>query len=101
VDKNDLVPTNQFQADGSRGDWLPVFLPIVLVLWLATLWRILHRADFDSITRLTWVVVVIFVPFFGMVMYWCSGVAGRRSSHGSDLSGTPWENNPDYKLPRK
>ncbi len=99
-----LVPTFQSQTDGSRGDWLPIVLPILLVLWLATLWRILHRADFDSITRLTWVIVVIFVPFFGMVMYWCSVAPPRRaprSSDGSDLSGTPWENNPDYKLPKK
>jgi hypothetical protein len=76
----------------------------VLVLWLATLWRILHRADFDAVTRLTWVIVVIFVPVFGMVMYWCSHPPIRRagrSSDGSNLSGTPWERYPKYKLPRK
>jgi heme/copper-type cytochrome/quinol oxidase subunit 2 len=99
-----LVPLNDPFAGGSQGDWLPIVLPIVLVFWLATLWSILHRADFDSVTRLTWVVVVIFVPVFGMVMYWCSNPPARRaerSSNGSDLSGTPWENNPDYKLPKK
>lgn len=91
-------------GDSSRGDWLPVVLLVVLVLWLDTLWRILHRADFDSVTRLTWVVVVIFVPVFGIVMYWCSRPPTRRTErffNGSDLSGTPWESDPDYKLPKK
>jgi hypothetical protein len=98
------MPLNDPLVGGSQGDWLPVVLPIVLVLWLATLWRILHRADFHAVTRLTWVIVVIFVPVFGMVMYWCSHSPVRRterSSDGSDLSGTPWERDPDYKLPRK
>jgi hypothetical protein len=30
----------------------------------------LARKDFDPVTRLTWAVVIILVPFFGVVLYW-------------------------------
>jgi hypothetical protein len=94
--------------DGSRGDWLVPVLIVGTVVWLATLVRVLERPDFDPITRLTWVVVVVFVPFFGMVLYWCIGPAPaqpekRRTALDpvGSLAGTPWEKNPGYTLPKK
>jgi hypothetical protein len=105
----ELMPTVYLQtSDGYRGDWLGPILLAVGILWLATLWRILTRADLDPVTRLTWVVVVIFVPVFGMLFYWCGAPAlpepGRRRSildGDAGLSGTPWEKNPGYTQPKK
>jgi heme/copper-type cytochrome/quinol oxidase subunit 2 len=63
-------------------------------IWVLTLGLILSRRDFDAITRLTWVVVVIFVPVFGVFLY--AFVAPERWSpkkadHRDNLYGTPWE----------
>jgi hypothetical protein len=52
------------------GDWLPYVLLIWLALWLWNLAVVLVRSDFDAINRLTWVIVLIFVPFFGIFLYW-------------------------------
>ncbi len=88
--------TFAYLADGSRGDWLPVVFCVWLTTWLVSLGHALKRSDFDPITRLTWVIVLIFVPFFGILLYWfVSPVAPeqprRRTSPLTDLSGTPWE----------
>jgi hypothetical protein len=102
-----MPPINVQMSDGYRGDWLGPVLLVGAVVWLATLWRILHRSDFDPVTRLTWVVVVIFVPVFGMLFYWFSdekpAPEKRRSILDShpDLSGTPWEGRPGHTLPKK
>ena len=68
-------------------------------VWIWTLALILGRRDFDSVTKLTWVVVVIFVPVFGVFLYafiaperWSPEKADGRD----DLYGTPWKNDPGY-----
>jgi len=80
------------------GDWLPILLPILLVVWLGSLAIVLGRPDFDSITRLTWVIVLIFVPCFGIVLYWAIAppVPRRIIDTSNDRAGTPWENNPGH-----
>jgi hypothetical protein len=94
-------------SDGYRGDWLVPVLMVGLVVWLATLSRVLQRSDLDSVTRLTWVIVVIFVPFFGMVLYWCLGPEPAQSERrrsvldSSQLAGTPWESDSGYTRPKK
>ena len=52
-------------------DGLIPLLAVVIygICWLFALGAALTRADFDPITRLTWVVVIIFVPVFGMILY--------------------------------
>jgi hypothetical protein len=67
--------------------------------WIGTLALILSRRDFDSVTRLTWVVVVIFVPIFGVFLY--AFIAPEREDvkkgdQVDDLYGTPWKNDPGY-----
>jgi hypothetical protein len=37
------------------------------ICWLFALGGTLTRDDFDPVTRLTWVVVIIFVPVFGIL----------------------------------
>jgi hypothetical protein len=92
-------------ADG-RGDWLVPVLIVVFVLWLLTLARVLSRRELDPMTRLTWVVVVIFVPVFGMVLYWFIGPESEIEKRPGALhqsappAGTPWERNPGYTLPK-
>ena len=40
------------------------------LLWVAVLAVALGRTDFEPVTRLTWVLVIILVPFFGVLLYW-------------------------------
>lgn len=41
-----------------------------LVVWLVSFWSALSRPDFKPVTRLTWVLVLIFVPCVGLLFYW-------------------------------
>jgi hypothetical protein len=70
-----------------------------IVVWVITLAMALGRHDLDPVTRLTWVVVIIFVPFFGVLLY--AIVAPHREGTKkidtrNSLAGTPWEKNPGY-----
>ncbi len=69
------------------------------IVWLIVLATALTRDDLDPVTRLMWVVVLIFVPFFGVFLY--AFVAPSRPDvmkrdTSRPLSGTPWENNPGF-----
>jgi heme/copper-type cytochrome/quinol oxidase subunit 2 len=69
------------------------------LVWLIVLAAILLRTDFDPITKLTWVIVVIFVPVFGLLFYWFlapSRPEKEKIDLSNQLSGTPWENNPGH-----
>ena len=86
-------------SSGHSGDWLIPFLLICGVIWLFVLAAVLYNKDLDPITKLTWVVVVIFVPFFGVFLYWFrpgQTIPGQTIDPSKQLSGTPWENNPGY-----
>lgn len=76
------------------------FAVLWIVVWLGFLCRILTRADFDVMTRILWVIVVVFVPIFGVGLYLVAApdsVGERRGEKrgpvnlASDVSGTPWE----------
>jgi hypothetical protein len=72
------------------------------VIFLVTLAHAMGRNDIDSIGRLTWVIVLIFVPFFGVLLYTLSGRQPdlrRRGTSGSDVSGTPWADDPGFTNP--
>jgi len=72
------------------------------VLWLFSLATVLYSKDFDPVTKLTWVVVVIFVPFFGILLYWSRpGLAKETIDSSNQLAGTPWENDPNYTTRNK
>jgi len=85
-------------SNGSSGDWLPAVLLIYGPVWLLVLAVILGRSDLDPVTKLTWVIVVIFVPFFGILLYWtiAPGSSRQKIDPSNQLSGTPWENDPGY-----
>jgi len=83
--------------------WSLVFL--WLLIELAVLYRILTRRDFDTPARILWVIVVIFVPFFGVLLYWAAAPAERSTQSAtktgavnlnSDTAGTPWAGNPGF-----
>lgn len=71
-----------------------------IVVWVGFLYRILTRTDFDVMTRILWVIVVVFVPFFGVGLYLVAAPDSVRGGSGikqgavnlsSDVAGTPWE----------
>jgi hypothetical protein len=73
------------------------------LFWLWNLSGLLQRKDLDPVTKLTWVVVLIFVPFFGLFFYrdqvpMPAPERTNDSSAGRDVRGTPWEANPGHKL---
>ena len=83
----------------------------LFTLWTLVVWgvlaRILTRNDLDVHQKLLWVVVVIFVPFFGVVLYCFASPAAPRKPlpplrnlgpiiPGSDVSGTPWAGDSSY-----
>jgi hypothetical protein len=80
-------------SQGFSGDWLPYVLLIWGAIGLVNLAFALWRSDYDAITKLTWVIVIIFVPFFGVLLYWFIAPERVRpiSTPLNDLSGTPWE----------
>lgn len=49
----------------------PEILAIVIwtIAWLVVLASALLRSDLDPVTRLTWVLVIILVPIFGVILY--------------------------------
>jgi hypothetical protein len=98
-----MTPIGVQLSNGSSGDWLPAFLLIYGLTWLLVLTQILRRSDLDPVTKLTWVIVVIFVPFFGMLLYWsiAPGSSRQEIDPSNQLSGTPWENNPGYSTKSK
>ena len=52
----------------------PLFLVVLwMLVWLVVLGTSLARKDLDPVTRLTWVLVIIMVPFFGVLLYWILG----------------------------
>ena len=75
------------------------------IIWLGVLYRILTRDDFDTLSKILWTMVVIFVPIFGVPLYWFAAPTSespRRQRKadatvfGSDVSGTPWADNPGF-----
>jgi hypothetical protein len=48
---------------------LGLVMLIYALFWLWNLSRLLQRKDLDPVTKLTWVVVLIFVPVFGLFYY--------------------------------
>ena len=48
-----------------------IFLTILwIIVWLVALAGALKRNDLDPVTKLTWVLVIILIPVFGLVLYW-------------------------------
>jgi hypothetical protein len=84
------------------------FFVLWSLIWLAFLYRILTRSDFDTPSRILWTMVVIFVPFFGVALYWAAAppspspvkARAQRKADGtiseSDVAGTPWADNPGF-----
>ncbi len=86
----------------SNSDSFPwFFVTLWLVVWLSVLFRILTRDDFDTPTKILWVIVVIFVPFFGIPLYWLAApkaaTINRPIDLQRDVAGTPWADNPGFR----
>ncbi len=68
------------------------------VILLFTLAQALERADLDPVTRLTWVLVVLLVPLFGIALYLALGNRAPRldGRPDSEVYGTPWAEDPNH-----
>jgi hypothetical protein len=86
--------------------WVPIISIIYLLIWFFLMVAVLTRDDLDPITRLTWVLVVGFLPVAGIILYfiasprepkWKDAPARPLSSAPEDnLKGTPWEQHPGF-----
>ncbi len=76
--------------------------PILLwgLVWLYVLYGLLTRSDVDTQTKILWTIVLIFVPFFGVFMYWFAAPgaapAVRKTPPANDVAGTPWARDPGH-----
>ena len=95
----------QYSFGNNPSPWETMMVPLGLMVvyqfvLFAFLYRILTRGDFDTLNKILWVLVVVFVPLFGFVLYLTAApkpVAKRfRIIPGSDVSGTPWADDPAY-----
>ena len=71
------------------------------IVWLGVLYHVLTRADFDTLQKILCVLVVIFVPFFGVPLYWFAAPSvpvdfSGSVVPGSGVSGTPWSQDPNH-----
>lgn len=76
---------------------------IYYLIWLLVLGAALLRHDLEPVTRLMWVIVIIFVPVFGILMYAFLAPERRLEQKrdrtinvASPASGTPWEDDPGH-----
>ncbi len=67
------LPMNVSYSSTSASDGFLFLVGLWLLVWLVVLATALSRKDFDPITRLTWVLVIILVPVFGVLLYWVVG----------------------------
>ena len=49
--------------------YLILFLAIPFGLWLGAIIDLLRSSFADSVTKLIWLVVIIFIPFLGAILY--------------------------------
>lgn len=73
-----MAPGQGARTQPARGTGFPAHAEVVVILvlvawlvaWLVSFWSALSRPDFKPVTRLTWVLVLIFVPCVGLLFYW-------------------------------
>jgi len=63
--------------------FLAIFSIIWMIIWLMELAAALSRKDFDPVTKLTWILVIILVPVFGVVFYWFIAPASKMPQESS------------------
>lgn len=49
--------------------WVIAVLAFYLPLWFAAMWHVLSHRSISDVNKLTWVIVLIFTCFFGLVLY--------------------------------
>lgn len=54
------------------------FIPASIILTLMGIYNIMKNPANDSTLRLTWVIILIFIPFFGFLFYLIIGIKQLR-----------------------
>jgi hypothetical protein len=70
---------------------------VYAITWLFTFGSLLVRADLEALEKLMWVIVMIFAPL-GLIFYIALAprLPAKKIDPSNQLSGTPWENNPNH-----
>jgi hypothetical protein len=74
-----------------------IFSIIWTIIWLMELADALSRKDFDPVTKLTWILVIILVPVFGVVFYWFIAPAPKIPLESSSPRKSESLSEKDYK----
>lgn len=75
---------------------------VYLLVFFFEMKGLLADENLDPITKLTWTIVLIFVPVLGILLLYIVAPRGKiakvRLSHTPEdnLKGTPWENDPSH-----
>lgn len=82
-DPNTYFMNTTFHFPSDSFPAIPLFVLVIwMIVWVAVLGSVLARKDFDPVTKLTWVLVVILVPFFGVALYWLIAPTQQAVSTG-------------------
>jgi hypothetical protein len=69
-----------FQWGGFISFIIILMIPISLVLTLMGIYNVMKLPTKDSILRMTWVIILIFIPFFGFIYYLTIGIKQIKES---------------------
>ncbi len=59
------------------------------LVWLIVLAGVLTRKDMEPIQQLMWVLVIILVPFFGVLLYWTMAPNAPTQAQTRDYANEP------------
>ena len=69
--------------------WLSLFIPLMF-LWGFTLWDVFSRYDLSGWTKALWAVGIVFLPLFGMLMYFIARPKDLDLGRGAAGYGSPY-----------
>ena len=68
--------------------WLSLFIPLMF-LWGFALWDIFSRRDLSGVSKALWAVAIVFVPLFGMLIYFIARPKDLDAGYGG-VYGSPY-----------
>ena len=66
--------------------WLSLFIPLMF-LWGFALWDIFGRRDLSGVAKALWAVAIVFLPLFGMLIYFIARPKDLDAVGGTAYAG--------------